>query len=273
MSYLKKAFFVALLLIYILSISTIVNAIEDKKYVVSGKENCSISDFTNNEIFGEKLEKLFNEYSTGSYFNKTVFRSTQCMAFARYFWREMFGCYGTSMDPDSESKFVDIGSAPVYSMTEDFFKTNVKFGAHIRSGGNSHSMIYLNCDKEGIYVYHANFGPATSAGYLVEISYYDWARFKSTFSGLSYIYNPILDTVTLDTNGGIVENNNKREYIEGELPTPKKEGFEFTGWTKDKANNNRVYANWEVSTKSFNFKSSKKLYEKIQRQQGKKSIV
>lgn len=82
---------------------------------------------------------------------------------------------------------------------------------------------------------------------------------------ISYAYyKPITYTVTFDPNGGIVNPTSKEviyQDVYGELPTPEKNGYTFTGWYTDKeggsrvtsttkyesAGNTTLYAHWEIN--------------------------
>ena len=80
-------------------------------------------------------------------------------------------------------------------------------------------------------------------------------------------------TVTFDANGGVCETGEKKvKYAQsyGELPTPTRDGYAFTGWYTDKSNGNKVsertmvssifnhtlYAYWTMNTYTVSFNAN-----------------
>ena len=105
---------------------------------------------------------------------------SQCQGFAFFIYDYIYGATGYKYT-----------TARTYDEPEEAksFLKNLSKGTMLRCsyGTGKHSMIFLDCDNDGIYIYHANWPTLDNN---VTISYVTWEQFASNFSTVYFLISP-----------------------------------------------------------------------------------
>lgn len=109
----------------------------------------------------------------------------QCCGFARYVAQKLYGCH----DKNAPAKFRDVsGTVSARNLNADKLKsfvTSAGVGAHMRTGGSSHSMVLIEVTDNDFTVVDAN----SDGKNTIRVKTYTWSEYmKSTYGSRGLLY-------------------------------------------------------------------------------------
>lgn len=103
----------------------------------------------------------------------------QCCGFARYVLQKLYGCH----DKNAPARFRDVsGTVSVGNLNAGRLKslvTSAGVGAHMRTGGNSHSMVIIGVTNDNFTVVDAN----SDGRNTIRVKTYTWSGYMSSTYG------------------------------------------------------------------------------------------